>query len=43
MLVSNLFINNESSQNALPTFKNNAANQTEENVETFGQKRLNWK
>ena len=38
MLISNLFINNESSQNALPTFKNNASNQTEENVETFGKK-----
>ena len=25
MLISNLFIKNESSQNALPTFKNNAA------------------
>ena len=38
MLISNLFINNESSQNALPTLKNNASNQTEENVETFGKK-----
>jgi stage III sporulation protein AG len=38
MLISNLFIKNESSQNALPTFKNNASIQTEENVETFGQK-----
>ncbi len=38
MLISNLFINNESSQNALPTLKNNASIQTEENVETFGQK-----
>ena len=38
MLISNLFINNESSRNALPTFKNNASIQTEENVETFGQK-----
>ena len=43
MLISNLFINNESSQNALPALKNNASIQTEENVETFGQKRLNWK
>ena len=38
MLISNVFIKNESSQNALPTFKNNASSQTEENVETFGQK-----
>ena len=38
MLISNLFINNESSQNALPTLKNNASIQTEENVETFGKK-----
>ncbi len=38
MLISNLFINNESSQNALPTLKNNTSIQTEENVETFGQK-----
>ena len=38
MLISNLFINNESSQNALPTLKNNTSIQTEENVETFGKK-----
>ena len=38
MLVSNVFMNNESAQNALPTFKNNAAKPSEENVETFGQK-----
>ncbi|HEY4551427.1 MAG TPA: stage III sporulation protein AG [Bacillus sp. (in: firmicutes)] len=38
MLISNLFINNESSQNALPTLKNNASIQTDENVETFGKK-----
>src|SRR4051812_29753800 len=39
MLISNLFINNESSQNALPTFNNNNGdNQSKEDVETFGQK-----
>lgn len=38
MLISNLFINNESSQKALPTLKNNESIQTEENVETFGKK-----
>jgi stage III sporulation protein AG len=38
MLISNLFINNESSQNALPTFNNNGDNQSKEDVETFGKK-----
>ena len=39
MLISNLFINNESSQNALPTFNNNNGdNQSKEDVETFGKK-----
>ncbi len=38
MLISNIFINNESAQNALPTFKDSAASPSEENVETFGQK-----
>ena len=38
MLISNLFIKNESSQNALPTFKNNGYIQSKEDVETFGKK-----
>jgi stage III sporulation protein AG len=37
MLISNLFINNESASNVLPTF-NNSEDKQEKDVETFGQK-----